>query len=392
MRIAPPAGWGFSPLDKELGLLPQSPLLPRVAEALVRLCAWMPFAKAEELLADLSGATVSRSTARRQALAAGAALVAAETAAAEWIIAEAPEQTAPAAAHQQVSIDGAMVPLRAGEWAEVKTIAIGTVSAGSDGEPRATKLSYFSRLADHITFTRLATLETHRRGTERAQRLTAVTDGAEWIQECLDVQCPTATRVIDWGHSSGYVGAAARALFDDDAEQADWRQAQLQELRYGRPEAVIEELCRQLTALPAATETAEAVSGSLLYLARRLDQIQYACFRAHGLPIGSGIVESANKLVVEARLKGAGMRWRRTNVDPMLALRNAVCSEGRWAESSSILRGYRCTRARELARTQHENRDCQPPPTTTAHRPPHPRNSWGNFHLRGSRPPRHAKP
>ena len=37
-------------------------------------------------------------------------------------------------------------------------------------------------------------------------------------------------------------------------------------------------------------------------------------------------MESANKLVVEARLKGAGMRWRRQNVNPMLVLRNAVCN------------------------------------------------------------------
>ena len=45
-----------------------------------------------------------------------------------------------------------------------------------------------------------------------------------------------------------------------------------------------------------------------------------------GWPIGSGSVESANKLVVEARLKGAGMRWGRHNVNPMLVLRNAVCN------------------------------------------------------------------
>jgi hypothetical protein len=41
------------------------------------------------------------------------------------------------------------------------------------------------------------------------------------------------------------------------------------------------------------------------------------------------MVESANKLVVEARLKGAGMRWERKNVNKMLTLRNAVCSD-RW--------------------------------------------------------------
>ncbi|MCA1598176.1 MAG: ISKra4 family transposase, partial [Chloroflexi bacterium] len=59
--------------------------------------------------------------------------------------------------------------------------------------------------------------------------------------------------------------------------------------------------------------------------------MQYARFRAAGWPIGSGSGESANKLVVEARLKGAGMHWADQNVNPMLALRNAVCND-RWGE------------------------------------------------------------
>lgn len=44
----------------------------------------------------------------------------------------------------------------------------------------------------------------------------------------------------------------------------------------------------------------------------------------------SGSGESANKVVVETRLKGAGMHWKRENVNAMLALRNAVCND-RWA-------------------------------------------------------------
>src|SRR5207248_1373378 len=64
-------------------------------------------------------------------------------------------------------------------------------------------------------------------------------------------------------------------------------------------------------------------------------------YRARGFPIGSGAVESANKVVVEARLKGAGMHWERSHVNPMLALRNAVCSH-RWEEAwEQIARGLR---------------------------------------------------
>ena len=43
-------------------------------------------------------------------------------------------------------------------------------------------------------------------------------------------------------------------------------------------------------------------------------------------------MESANKLVVEARLKGAGMYWARASVNPMVALRTVACAD-RWPEA-----------------------------------------------------------
>jgi len=53
----------------------------------------------------------------------------------------------------------------------------------------------------------------------------------------------------------------------------------------------------------------KVVSGNLAYLEKRENQMQYPQFQAQGWPIGSGIIESGNKWVVEVRLKGAGMHW-----------------------------------------------------------------------------------
>src|SRR5205823_6996888 len=108
---------------------------------------------------------------------------------------------------------------------------------------------------------------------------------------------------------------------------------QLHVLKRHGPEQVLGEL-RQRCALPrqlTTTEQAEKLSEHLAYLEKRADQMQYPHYQQEGWPIGSGIVESANKLVVEARLKRAGMQWGRRNVDAMLGLRNVVCSD-RWDE------------------------------------------------------------
>jgi hypothetical protein len=56
-------------------------------------------------------------------------------------------------------------------------------------------------------------------------------------------------------------------------------------------------------------------------------QIQYAVFAAQGYPPGSGSVESANKLVVEVRLKGTRMRSARPHVGPLVVLRTVACSD-----------------------------------------------------------------
>jgi hypothetical protein len=60
--------------------------------------------------------------------------------------------------------------------------------------------------------------------------------------------------------------------------------------------------------------------------------MEYPTFQQAGWPIGSGMVESGNKVVMQARLKGAGMHWKPANVNPMLALRMALFNE-RWQEN-----------------------------------------------------------
>jgi hypothetical protein len=69
--------------------------------------------------------------------------------------------------------------------------------------------------------------------------------------------------------------------------------------------------------------------------------------------LGSG--ESAHKLVVEARLKGAGMRWARQNVNPMLVLRNAVCNR-EWKQSWQTSVAHRHTLRAKLRQAKTQQR------------------------------------
>jgi hypothetical protein len=182
-------------------------------------------------------------------------------------------------------------------------------------------------------------VETHRRGTETAGTVCAVNDGAEWEQKFVDYQRPDAVRILDWGHSAERVSDVGRAVFGrgTPAEQS-WRTEQLRALKQDDPPPLLAELERLHTTLvtgeqqgtePTAIATVEA---NLEYFTKRQQQIRYAAFAHAGYPIGSGAVESGNKLVVEARLKGAGMRWAPEHVNPMVALRTIACSDT-WEEA-----------------------------------------------------------
>lgn len=323
-------GPGFSPLDEELDL-GSARLTPQAEEGLVRLSTWLPFGRAAELLAALTGVQVSRTTARRLTEMAGAAYEGVQAEEAEQIRRRLPE--APPGAEQQViSVDGAFVPLRHGVWAEVKMLVMGDVEAGPDGATRTSHLSYFARLAEAETFSQLALVETHRRGLERAQAVCAVTDGAEWLQGFVQEHRPDAVRILDFPHAAGYVSQIGQAVAD---LPPTWLDEQLHTLKHKGPTAVL----AALRTLAAGHPHLEEVGTALAYLEKREGQMQYPRYQAAGWPIGSGIVESANKLVMQARLKGAGMHWSEANVNPMLALRTAACSD-RWEEAWSALRRH----------------------------------------------------
>ena len=331
--VCPACGAGFFPLDEELGLLPGT-LTPSLAEDAALLGSLVPFTPAAELIGRFRKVEVSEATVRRVSENSGQAWVELQREEAEALeLEEAPEGPA----LQQLSVDGAMVPLLHGEWAEVKTLVIGTIEEpGLTGEVHAQDLSYFSRMLDQQSFGRLATVETHRRGTERAGTVCAVVDGAEWQQKFIDLHCPDAVRILDWCHAAEYLSKAGQAAFGaGTAEASEWLGIQLHQLKHGEPEEVLRSLrglCLELAGGgEKGSEALQTVKRSMEYLKKRKGQIRYAEFQAQGYPIGSGAVESANKLVVEVRLKGPGMHWARKNVDPMLALRTVVCSD-RWGE------------------------------------------------------------
>jgi hypothetical protein len=284
----------------------------------------MPFEQARELLQDVLGMQVSKATAHRATLQIGEAQLSVCEEEEERLKQEAPQ--APVEADKQaMSGDGAFVHLVGGEWVEVKTLVLGEVTRTKRGEICTQHLSSFSRLCDAASFAEAALVETHWRGLERAGEGCAVQDGAQWLQGMVDYHRADAVRMLDFAHAAEYVNAIGQAVQAAGGRlPATWLEGVLHRLKHQGPARVLKHLSWLAAGSPNPT-----IQEKLTYLQKRQAHMQDPTYQAAGWPIGSGSVESANQLVVEARLKGAGMRWGRHNVNPRLLLRNAVCNR-RW--------------------------------------------------------------
>ncbi len=62
--------------------------------------------------------------------------------------------------------------------------------------------------------------------------------------------------------------------------------------------------------------------------------MDYAGYRRHGLPIGSGVTEAACKTVFTQRFKRSGMRWSHESGQVILDLRTTYLS-GLWETSTA---------------------------------------------------------
>ena len=357
-------------------------LTPLMHAHTVRLGAWMPFERAAGEMALNHGIHLSKEQVRRKTEQAGAVYEQAQT--------QAPSADAcvsPVPQRQMMSVDGAMVNTTSGEWREVKTLTIAQVQPdGSSVQP-----SYFSRMAEHRVFATLAEAEALRRQVQRSAEVCAVADGADYNQAVIDHLCPPAERILDFFHAAEHLALPLRAVYGEGTEPfaANFQQ-QRRELRDGDPDHVLAALSDLAAQHPAH---AEIINATLGYFTKRRDQIEYTAFKAAHWPIGSGSGEAAHKVVVETRLKQAGMRWAVPNVNPMVALRNMICND-RWDEAWPAVASHLCQPRRSPAPTVPD-RDIVPVGTLPSGFKLKPATPWRNMPVGNaqtmSSTPDHAK-
>jgi Uncharacterised protein family (UPF0236) len=325
-------GTPTSPLDARLGL-GSGVLAPGLARVAAYEGSRSSFAEAASSLAEHHGVVVAVETVRALSEGLGA-------------LAEQDQQdrttyavpTARVPATLVVSMDGVYVPHRDG-WYEAKLGRIAALGSLRRREVQAPPLralgpsTYCIGLEATEAFWPRLMREAWRRGLGRGVRqVVLLGDGGEWIwvggRAHLALPGVQVIEILDFYHASAYLADVARLVFPAcPVRQQTWLAAVRHRLRHEGPTPVRRALTRLRPATPAA---ADRVRTALDYFTTHAPRMAYPRFTAQGLPIGSGMVESACKSVVQQRQVQAGMRWGQPGSQQIASLR-ALAHSGHWA-------------------------------------------------------------
>ena len=330
----------IAPLDTELGLKPNQ----RTSDALVRaactLAIFVPFGTVRELLSALIGIEVSttsiwnwvqmvgaqakaRIERQLQALAAGV---------------QPPEEEIEAEVAKLPLViggDGVLVPFRpqggqpAGRtvWREIKVGVVARLGQRitKTGKP-VTKLLRKRLVAvrgNIDTFRPLLWWESVRQGVLTAETVVWVSDGGRGFWRLFREQFETyAHGILDFYHAAQNLWKGAKAWLDGRTKQShQWFAEMRHKLRHGEADQVRATIKAILDQEDLADSKRKTLQNLHTYLDNHRNHIKYAQFKEWGLPIGSGVVESACKWLIQQRFKGVGMRWSDDGFDHLLYLR-----------------------------------------------------------------------
>lgn len=227
-----------------------------------------------------------------------------------------------------LTADGAQEPVRPepsprkgkrgkGEWKEVKGFRIYLLD-----EDRIEHLISWHQMGSHHELAEaLKTIKEAGLIPEEKVRLCVVADGADWIWNRIEELFPNARQVMDYYHCSEYLHAVAAAQYGKKSEQArEWVYATLVRLSLNEESQVIGGLKRMK---PASAEAAKSIDNAIVHLTKHSNRLNYASAKRGGYHIGSGAMESANKMICHGRLKRTGAWWYPSCANNILKLRCA---------------------------------------------------------------------
>jgi hypothetical protein len=292
----------------------------------------LPYTKAHELAKRLLGTTLSRSTVYRLSQHYGQAI--------EADLGLAPESAAAPNEVVYALADGLMLLMEEG-YKETKlgrifpanTLTTSKVKGRGGQIDSSDYVAHAGSWADFW-----AKWQVHLSAVVAAgNELVFISDGVLWLHDQLKESYPDAVMILDIYHVMEHLGTAAKAGIRQDKARDLWLRESYNLLTASRLDDVLVRLGR----LNVGVEVRRRLEQ---YLESNRYRMDYKMYLERGLCIGSGAIESANKSVVQARLKRSGQRWTTVGAQRVLNLRTCWMS-GRWNLVSHHIEPSNCAMA-----------------------------------------------
>ena len=133
-----------------------------------------------------------------------------------------------------------------------------------------------------------------------------------------------ACGILDFYHASQHLWKAAKGWLDGRTTQArQWFTSARHKLRHGAVDEVLDDMKDACHSSTLSAEVRKTLENVVAYLETHQDHIDYEGYKEMGLPIGSGMVESVCKWLIQQRFKCVGMRWSEDGFNHLLHLRLA---------------------------------------------------------------------
>jgi len=141
-------------------------------------------------------------------------------------------------------------------------------------------------------------------------------DGATWIHNMMKEYFPDAQQILDFYHLAENVHKYAGYYYKaNESKSKEWAKKICAKLKKSQYKSVLREL--------ESHDNMDKCPVNLYgYITNNINHIDYLKYEQKGYFIGSGAIESGNKIVMQQRLKQSGMRWNVETAQNLLTLKS----------------------------------------------------------------------
>lgn len=212
------------------------------------------------------------------------------------------------------------------DWKECKTFMLFELEKTGEETQKLKNKFYYSTMKDVSELKRQIKFHLERYCGDDEVKIVCIGDGAKWIWKTMDELFPKdrlhsgIVEIVDWYHAIEKIGDIKKEIFTEKEKGDRFYEQCKEHLKKGNIE-VIEQILEELRDNQKLIERKGFVDEKLKYFMNNKKRMRYDKFKEQGLCIGSGAIESANKYVVQRRLKLQGMKWNEENANYMVHLR-----------------------------------------------------------------------